>query len=69
MDKKVKKMLDPLSTVEKLDVIEYLTKKLSENDISLSDEHRNIIRERELAYNTGNTTLHTWEEVQQSTNK
>lgn len=67
MKQDLEKLLKPLSTNEKLDVIEYLTDSLNENDVQLSDVQRKIVREREEAYRAGTTQLHTWEDVKKST--
>jgi hypothetical protein len=67
MKQDLEKLLKPLSTNEKLDVIEYLTVSLNDNDVPLTNVQRKIVREREDAYLAGTTQLHTWEDVKKST--
>jgi hypothetical protein len=66
MKQDLERILKPLSTDEKLDVIEYLTASLRENDVPLTEAQRKIVREREVIYKTGNTELHSWEDVKKS---
>ncbi len=66
MKQDLEKILKPLSTDEKLDVIEYLTDSLREKDVPLTEAQRKIIREREVIYKIGGTELHSWEDVKKS---
>ncbi|MBO6536842.1 MAG: addiction module protein [Balneolaceae bacterium] len=66
MKQDLERILKPLSADEKLDVIEYLTASLRESDVPLTEAQRKIVREREVIYKTGNTELHSWEDVKKS---
>lgn len=69
MNKKLIKELEPLTIDEKLDIIEFLSGSIASNDLPLSDSQRAMVREREVAYKTGSTSLFSWEEVRNSTIK
>jgi putative addiction module component (TIGR02574 family) len=69
MDTKLLDELKPLTTQQKLDIIEFLSESLNDEDVPISDERRMLVRERGEKYKAGETSLHTWEEVKQRTKK
>ena len=63
MKKNLLKELKPLTTEERLEVIEYLSESMAGNEILLTKEQRNLIKEREILYYSGKQKLYSWDEV------
>jgi len=57
------KELKELSVEEKLLITEMLWDSLKEENLPLSENQLNIIREREEKYKAGKSKLYSWEEV------
>ena len=69
MNKRIVKELEPLSVMEKLDVIEFLTESIDSHDVPLTEAQRLMVLDREKAYKAGSSTLVSWNEVRNSTNE
>lgn len=63
MKKNLIKELNPPTTEERLEVIEYLSESKAENEIPLTKEQRDLIKEREILYYSGKKKLYSWDEV------